>query len=272
MKQIVKDYWNSRATLNEKAGTDDLIAKHLEMKAIEKYVKDGMKILDVGCGNGMTAIYLAKKYDIIVVGVDYSEEMVKEAKNEWKKAAGQHNSGLVWGTCGFLQKNVLSDEFKAMGDDYDLVFTERTIINLGTKDEQLEAIRNCINRVKLSSGRFQMLENSQTSLDKINDYRACLSLSMITSPWHNRYLVDDEVTTDFVLDHKTDGVFVGVDNYSSTYYFLSRIVNAMYAAVTETKIDYDSWINQMALELPALDVDFGQGKIWIYKRRLYSGI
>ena len=35
MNNKVRDYWDSRASLKAKAGTDDLIAKHLEMKAIK---------------------------------------------------------------------------------------------------------------------------------------------------------------------------------------------------------------------------------------------
>lgn len=48
-------------------------------------VEKGKKVLDVGCGKGVTACYLAHKYGCEVVGVDSSEKMVKYAMRIAKK-------------------------------------------------------------------------------------------------------------------------------------------------------------------------------------------
>jgi len=40
----------------------------------------GKKVLDIGCGKGVTACYLAQKYDCEVVGIDVSKRMVEYAK------------------------------------------------------------------------------------------------------------------------------------------------------------------------------------------------
>ena len=40
----------------------------------------GKRVLDVGCGKGVTACYLARKYGCVVVGVDASERMVEYAR------------------------------------------------------------------------------------------------------------------------------------------------------------------------------------------------
>lgn len=42
-------------------------------------------VLDVGCGVGITACYIPKKYGCKVVGIDYSEMMVKKAKGRAKR-------------------------------------------------------------------------------------------------------------------------------------------------------------------------------------------
>jgi len=45
----------------------------------------GKKVLDIGSGKGVTACYLAQKYECEVVGVDLSERMVEYAKEIAKK-------------------------------------------------------------------------------------------------------------------------------------------------------------------------------------------
>jgi 2-polyprenyl-3-methyl-5-hydroxy-6-metoxy-1,4-benzoquinol methylase len=53
-----------------------------EMKDFKKYVKDGGKVLDIGCGNGR--LYeVFKGMSIDYTGIDNSEEMIKIAKEKW---------------------------------------------------------------------------------------------------------------------------------------------------------------------------------------------
>ena len=72
----VRDFWNSRAVLGKHAGTRDLIAKKLEMDAIISFVRDGMKILDVGCGNGLTAIEITRQFNVVIQGIDFADDMI----------------------------------------------------------------------------------------------------------------------------------------------------------------------------------------------------
>jgi cyclopropane fatty-acyl-phospholipid synthase-like methyltransferase len=40
-------------------------------------INEQTKVLDIGCGKGTTAVYLAEKYGCPVVGIDISADMVK---------------------------------------------------------------------------------------------------------------------------------------------------------------------------------------------------
>jgi cyclopropane fatty-acyl-phospholipid synthase-like methyltransferase len=60
------------------------IEKTDEMARMCKIGK-GKKVLDIGSGKGVTACYLAQKYECEVVGVDLSERMVKYAREMAKK-------------------------------------------------------------------------------------------------------------------------------------------------------------------------------------------
>ena len=74
--QDVCAFWNGRAELGQLAGTRDVIAKQLEVDAISTYVRDGMRILEVGCGNGITAIVLARRHKVEILGIDFAAEMI----------------------------------------------------------------------------------------------------------------------------------------------------------------------------------------------------
>ena len=254
-QSAIADFWNERASLEEQAGTQDLIAKQLEVEAIAKYVEDGMRVLDAGCGNGLTALELARRYDVEVVGIDVSEKMINAAL---PRAYGN-------GSVEFRCVDVL-DLPDNLGM-FDLIYTERTLINLPDQEQREKAMVGLCNLLK-PGGLYVMCENSQDGVDRLNRLRARLDLPEIVPPWHNHYLTSRGCDSDIhrFADALTDVAFLeSIDDYSSTYYFLSRIVNAALAAQEGREPEYDSPINRLALKLPAFG-DLGQGRIWLWRR------
>lgn len=246
----VLKFWNERAGLGAWAGSRDVIAKHIEMDTLARFISDGQRVLDIGCGNGITAMELARRFAVRITGVDFSPEMVAAAQT---LAADQEFRGRVDFMVGEVP-GIINVE------PADVVYTERMVINLPSWAEQAQAIRD-IGQLLAPGGLFLMCENSQTGLDRLNELRERVGLSRIEPPWHNRYLVDDEVA-------QGDGGVLELErviDYSSTYYLLSRIVNASLAARDGREPDYDSPINRLALELPAMG-NVGQGRLWIWRR------
>ena len=249
--QDIRAFWNSRAGLGLWAGTRDVIAKQLEIEAISAHVHDGMRILDVGCGNGITAIELARRYNVNVTGIDFAEEMVTAAET---MVAGQHLRGAVRFQVGDVQNLPIFSE------KFDLIYTERALINLPDWPTQKQAIIN-ITDLLVDQGLYVMCENSLDSLDKINSLRERVGLPKITPPWHNHYFHDAEVQ-----QTKFPGVKLeGVRFFSSTYHLLSRVLNAWLAAQDGKEPDYEAPLNQLALQLPPIG-DLGQGKIWLWRK------
>jgi ubiquinone/menaquinone biosynthesis C-methylase UbiE len=244
-------YWNSRAGLGEWAGTRDVIAKQLEVDAISTYVRDGMRILEVGCGNGITAIELARRHEVEILGIDFAKEMIAAAM---AMIAGQE----LKGSARFHVSDVQA--LPCINEEFDLIYSERVLINLRDWPTQKQAILN-ITRLLVPGGLYVMCENSQDGLDQLNFHRERAGLSSIIPPWHNRYFRDSEINEITFPGIKLEGI----NDYSSTYYLLSRVVNAYLAAQDGKDPEYDAPINRLALRLPPIG-DLGQGRIWLWRR------
>lgn len=247
----IRDFWNARSNLENHAGTDDLILKQLEVKAIISYIKDGLSILDIGCGNGITAIEIAHRFNVSIIGIDFSDKMINAALLD------KLNKPLI-GNVEFKTGDVCA--IPVFNEAFDLIYTERTLINLPNWRMQRQAIVNIASLLK-NNGLYIMCEHSQDGLDKMNICRKAVSLSPIVPPWHNRYLRDNELQTANFKSLKLEDI----NYFSSTYYFLSRIVNAWQASQEKQEPKYEAPVNQLALQLPPIG-DFGQGRIWMWRK------
>jgi len=251
-REQVRDFWNSRAAFQALAGTNDFTAKRLEHDTLLKHVKDGQRVLEVGCGNGLLSVEMAEKFDVSIDAFDFAAEMIADAQQRARAAT-------LKGRIAFDVRDVRDDSMPDGG--YDIAITERVIINLLSWDEQADAIAKIIRHLK-PGGRFLMCENSAVGLSRINELRALCGLDAVVPPWHNRYLDDAEVAALTIPGVR----LVEVVPYSATYYLVSRVVNAWNAKMTNTPVAYDSPINQLGLILPAIG-DTAQGKLWIFERQ-----
>ena len=256
-KLDVRTFWNSRAGLGQWAGTRDVIAKQLEIEAISKNVSDGMRILEVGCGNGITAIELASRFCVDILGIDFAADMIDAART---LLHGHTLKGSVRFEVGDVR------ELRVESGGFDMIYTERVLINLPNWPAQQEALRQ-MTGLLAPGGLYVMCENSQDGLDALNTLRVRVDLPAIVPPWHNVYfrnaLLEQLRLQDVVLEN--------VDDYSSTYYWLSRVINASMAASEKKEPDYESPINQLALRLPSIG-NFGQGRIWLWRKVRGAGI
>jgi len=250
------EFWDNRADLGFKAGSNDIILKTIEIQEIKKYLNDGLKVLEIGCGNGISAIEFAKSYSLDILSVDYSPKMIENAKMILSKQLQNDLKGKI--------KFQVFDirELSKIKEKFDMVISERVLINLDNYDEQIKTI-NTIETILKPKGKFIMCESSTKGLDMINYERKKFDLELIEMPWHNNYIDDDTLNNDL---NNINLNLKSINHFSSTYYFLSRIVYAHYANQNNLKIDYESEINKMSFKLPSLG-KFSQTKIWEWEKR-----
>lgn len=244
MTDKVKIFWDGQAATHGKsshATAPDHHYRKLEIASIVDAIGQlkHETILDVGCGNGYTTVEIARKFpEALITGVDYSASMIDEAK-KLRAANVEFFVGDV---------RSVSQHKKIVGDRFDIVLCTRCLINLGSWQEQKDAIRQ-MQRLMEPGGRLILVENVLDGLVNLNRIRAKFDLPAIEVRWHNKYL-DMTNLTQFL---STMRLFPDhVENIGNMYYLASRVIYAKLCQDEGKEPDYDNPINAIAAELPTL--------------------
>lgn len=113
-----KDYWTNSAGklwVKDKVEKDNML-EPLGNYALSKFnIIEGMNVLDIGCGTGITTTQIAKKINNIgyVSGLDFSETMINEAI--------KHSEKLGIKNINFAVKDIQNEELKIL--EYDAAFS-----------------------------------------------------------------------------------------------------------------------------------------------------
>lgn len=253
-------FWNARSNLGFAAGSGDTNLKELEISALRKNIGEPSTILDAGCGNGITLLNLASTIiDCNFFGFDYSQGMV-DAANQQIKNNGIFNNIKI---CQASLLDDFPDSLQNLGVPkmgFDCIYTERSIINLDSFDQQAKAVQSLWNMVA-SGGRLILCEAFLEGLEEINNFRSSLGLEEIIPPWHNRYLSLSELEK----LAPTQSSKPRVVEFSGSYYFVSRIIHARDAFLDGRQPSYDASINKQSLDLPPIPL-CGQSKIVIFEK------
>lgn len=252
-------FWNSRSSLGIAAGSGDINLKKLEIDALRNCIEDAASVLDAGCGNAFTLLQLSTDSDAMMFGFDYSGGMIESGRILIRQADMANKISICQG-------NLLDPpdaDLRALGappGGFDLIYTERSIINLNNFEEQIQAVKKLWNLVA-SGGKLVLCEAFTDGLKEINYFRNSVGLKEIESPWHNRYLSLSEISQLSPADFLRPQIV----EFSSTYYFVSRVINARLANSQGKEPAYDALINLQSMDLPPLDV-CGQSKIIIFHK------
>lgn len=112
-----------------------------ELKKFDQYVKEGQKILDVGCGNGR--LYnLLKDKNVNYIGVDNSEEMIRHARERFE----DQKTGCIFEVGNILKLNYPDESF-------DAVFAIAVLHHIPSKKLRMQALSE-VKRVLVPGGYF----------------------------------------------------------------------------------------------------------------------
>lgn len=166
--------------------------------------------------------------------------------------------GGVQGVAQFRVRDILNLDDICF-DEFDIIITSRCLINLTSIQDQLKAIKN-IHLALKPNGIYLMMENFIEPLQNLNNARSRYNLEPIEIRWHNLYINQEQF-----LD-QISNLFsvVKIDNFASTYYLISRTLNAI-LNLKDNKVDYNSTLNELAAKLPSFG-DFSPEKLIVLKK------
>ncbi|RMD99687.1 MAG: cyclopropane fatty acyl phospholipid synthase [Calditrichaeota bacterium] len=145
-------YWKNASTLDEAQEAKlELICQKLDLQP-------GMKVLDIGCGWGGAARYMAERYQVEVVGITVSQEQVAFAR----------------AYCQGLPVDIRLQDYRDLQGTYDRIFSVGMIEHVGYKNY----------RTFMRIVRDHLAEDGLFLLHTIGGNRSVTR----TDPWVARYI------------------------------------------------------------------------------------
>jgi SAM-dependent methyltransferase len=265
----IKRHWVewAKAGVDLCATTKTATIKSLEIAALVRAIRRSSmdnrqrSVLEAGCGNGQNCVALANEFPAFnFVGFDYIDAMIQSARLLAERGGLANRTRFVVGDMLDLAKYDFAQ-------NYDIVFTDRALINLNTEESQLQAIGGLAARVA-SGGLLLLLENFVETYERQNGCRELLGLQRRTPAEFNRFLAGERVEP-FVRGLGFD--LVAVDDFGSLHDLLLYV---LLPAVNEGRIDYDDPLvaaaTRLCLRLGSVEADlfgrFGQNRLFVFQR------
>ena len=233
----------------------DIGLNELEGNQILSKIKDGSKILEIGCGNGLLYDEIKKRFQIEkYIGTDFVKELIDICNNKKK---GDEDS--------FVQLDMTEVNLKSFNEKFDFIVSKRAIQNVIDNQLQIEAIDNFGAFLK-NDGLMILVESSQDNLNTINFEREKYDLPRITPPFHNMFF-DDRKIKDYNFKNVE---IVEIDPFTSDFYFITRIIYARYAKeYLSEKTNYKHPLEKIALSMSSnlSTKDYAQVQTYIFKKK-----
>lgn len=265
--------WAREFKTDIRATTKTRTIKELEISALYQafkktpfFLQTNGHILEVGCGNGHNCFRL---FDLIpnfaFTGVDFIPEMISSA-NEIK------NSNPKYGTMNFFIGNVLAlDDCIGLEDQYQIVFTDRCLINLNTHELQLNALDQ-LYRKTAEGGYIVLIENVNETYSKQNHLRESVGLKQRTPDKFNLFINESR----FLSHAEKRLTLVAVEDFASLHDLVLYVLGPM---LNDGNVDYDSPMvlatMKLLLSIPEefrnMFGDFGQNRLYLFKKEGRSG-
>ena len=239
------------------ASWSDVHVIELEIREIVKYLRDGDRVLDVGCANGYSTVQFASRRKIYIRGVDYIPEMIVNAQQRLEGLKGKLLGDVEFAVGDIRQ---LAEPAAA----YDKVVVIRVLINLADWETQKQALQTC-GRMLKPGGLLLLSEATLQGWQRLNSFRREWGLPDIPMPPFNLYLDQEKVTAAAAPEME----LLEIVNFASSYFVGTRVLKPLLdqalggrVNVADPNMEWNRW----CAALPPCG-DYGTQKLFIFRRR-----
>jgi ubiquinone/menaquinone biosynthesis C-methylase UbiE len=245
----IKEYWDVRAKTAPVGSktTNDVFLRKLEAAVVTDEIRKfqpslDAKVLDVGCGDGQTLFALASEFPSLKFhGIDFSSEMISSARG----ALAMQAEGLKQ-RINFALGDVRNLDTALERQQFSVIISNRCLINLNTADEQYHALRQIAAHLT-AGGLYLGTENFIGGQNELNQLRRTMNLPEIAVRWHNVFFEESE----FMAKAREIFQIAELINFSSAYYYVTRVVYSALCHLQGEQPDYEHPIHKVAMNLPS---------------------
>jgi len=218
-------------------------------------------LLEVGCGNGYNVLALARAFpELRLTGIDYAATMVEMARRNVAEAGLGDRIRIEPGDVLDLAA------VEGLEDTYDVVVSDRCLINLDTLEHQKRAITALAGRLA-PGGLLLLVENSARTHAAQNALRERLGLPRREPAEFNLFLDEDAIRPH--LERHLD--LLEVEDFISLH---DLVLYVLVPATNGGSVDYDHPLVEAATALSlALGPEeraqlgaFGQNRLFVARR------
>lgn len=222
----------------------DFQLRELEIDLGLESIRDGDRVLDVGCGLGYALRRYASARSIEAHGLDYAQNMVTMARERAQEDTPQLK-------IDFHQGSVTELPFE--DDAFDVVTSHRCLMALLEWGLQQQALRE-IHRVLVPGGRLVLMEGTFDGLERLNLYRQMFGLDEIDPSGEDRLFTLKFHETSLLEFLEPMFELVRVQRFGM-YYFLTRIIQPLLEAPNPPRYDHplNAVAREIARRVPDLD-------------------
>lgn len=178
-------------------------------------------LIDCGCGNGNTLAVLRELFpEMELAGFEFNPDLLGLAQSR--------NIPNCEVKLGDIRENFGFDR-------YDMVLSERVIVNLHSRKQQLRALSNIKDALR-SDGLYIMIESFESSLNELNAMIQENNQTIMKASEHNFYIRPGVWINGLRLGFK-ELIAPIPENYLSTYFVLTRVFHPMLRTKEEKRIN-----------------------------------
>jgi ubiquinone/menaquinone biosynthesis C-methylase UbiE len=243
--ELKKRYDNFARSRDVTTTASDFHLRDLEIDFGLEHIRDGDRILDVGCGPAVALVAYASQRKIEASGIDYAENMVAFAQENVAKSALGKNINIQ-------HASVMELPFGS--NSFDVVTSHRCLMALLDWERQKSALME-IHRVLKPGGMLVLMEGTHDGIERLNNWRQRFDLPEIDPAGRDR-LITLKFREKELLDFTSDHYQLQRIQRWGMYYFLTRIVQPL--LVSPEQPSYSHRLNEVAKQIARFIPDLNE--------------